>query len=198
METSPLTTHIAIDHPLIPGLHLTEARWSDRATLVRLINDAPEISQNTVAIPYPYSDQDAEFALREVFWKQDQATGQVRNFVIRGQDDVLMGVISLFHRSENDPRDSAELGYWLGSPYWGKSVMTTVVRCVLQVAFGDYGLRSVSSGCFLGNNKSRRVLEKSGFQLLDGQRTYTKLNGQVVQSHRFELKNPAMAQQAME
>ena len=57
----------------------------------------------------------------------------------------------------------AEIGYWLGVPYWGKGLTPEAVRRILRRCFDELGLRAVWCGHYEGNTRSRRVMEKCGF-----------------------------------
>lgn len=59
--------------------------------------------------------------------------------------------------------DEAEIGYWLGVPYWGQGLIPEAVRELLRRCFEDLGISAVWSGYYDGNEKSRRVQEKCGF-----------------------------------
>ena len=59
---------------------------------------------------------------------------------------------------------SAELGYWLGRPHWGHGFATEAARAILAFAFTTAALPELTSGCFTGNLRSARVLEKLGFR----------------------------------
>ena len=64
-----------------------------------------------------------------------------------------------------EPRDSgAEIGYWLGAPFWGRGYATEAVRALIDHAFGDRGHDVLAAGARVSNPASRRVLEKCGFQ----------------------------------
>jgi ribosomal-protein-alanine N-acetyltransferase len=60
--------------------------------------------------------------------------------------------------------DRAELGYWLAPPLWGKGLMTEAAHAVVRCGFETLGLHKVTSGCFVENVGSRRVIEKVGFR----------------------------------
>lgn len=57
----------------------------------------------------------------------------------------------------------AEIGYWIGVPYWGQGLIPEAVRCLLRRCFVDLGLRAVWCGYYDGNAQSKRVQEKCGF-----------------------------------
>ena len=58
----------------------------------------------------------------------------------------------------------AEIGYWIGVPYWGQGLIPEAVRCLLERCFEDLGMTAVWCGYYDGNMKSRRVMEKCGFR----------------------------------
>lgn len=58
--------------------------------------------------------------------------------------------------------DEAEIGYWIGVPYWGQGLIPEAVRCLLQRCFIDLGVSAVWCGYYDGNTQSRRVMEKCG------------------------------------
>ena len=57
----------------------------------------------------------------------------------------------------------AEIGYWIGVPYWGQGLVPEAVRCLLHRCFADLGMAAVWCGYYDGNRQSRRVMEKCGF-----------------------------------
>lgn len=84
--------------------------------------------------------------------------------IVLKETSKVIGSISLhFHSDLADADDEAELGYWLGVPYWGKGLMTEAGRRIVQHGFEDLGLRQIWAGYYDGNERSRRVQEKLGF-----------------------------------
>jgi len=57
----------------------------------------------------------------------------------------------------------AEIGYWIGVPYWGRGLIPEAVEELLRRCFEDLGCRTAWCCYFDGNEKSRRVQEKCGF-----------------------------------
>lgn len=57
----------------------------------------------------------------------------------------------------------AEIGYWIGVPYWGQGLIPEAVKALLQRCFTELGCDAVWCGYYDGNEKSRRVQEKCGF-----------------------------------
>lgn len=58
----------------------------------------------------------------------------------------------------------AEIGYWIGRPYWGCGFIPEAVKALLSRCFNDLTLDAVWCGYYDGNVKSKRVCEKSGFK----------------------------------
>jgi len=57
----------------------------------------------------------------------------------------------------------AEIGYWIGVPYWGQGLIPEAVRRLLEHCFTDLDIRTVWCGYYDGNRQSQRVQEKCGF-----------------------------------
>lgn len=61
-------------------------------------------------------------------------------------------------------QDEAEIGYWIGKPYWGQALIPEAVMTLLSRCFNDLHLNAVWCGYYEGNAKSKRVCEKCGFK----------------------------------
>lgn len=80
----------------------------------------------------------------------DRAIGSVG--LLRGAASNL----ALGHRE-------AEIGYWIGVPYWGQGLIPEAVGELIRHAFEDLSIELLWCGCFDGNEKSKRVQAKCGF-----------------------------------
>jgi len=118
-----------------------------------------EIADTTLSIPHPYGDGLAEawIAGHEGAFNDGQA---VPFAITRKRDGSLVGAISLV---SIEPGNQAELGYWVGLPYWNKGYCTEAGQRVLDYAFGELGLMRVYARHLARNPSSGRVLEKLGF-----------------------------------
>jgi ribosomal-protein-alanine N-acetyltransferase len=76
----------------------------------------------------------------------------------------------------------ADIGYWLGVPYWNKGYMTEAVRLVCYISFKHLDAARVYATVFEGNNGSRRVLEKNGFSVDGTLRSHVFKSGQFLDS----------------
>ena len=85
--------------------------------------------------------------------------------IVLKETGLPIGSISLhFHSDLAHEDDEAELGYWLGVPYWGRGIMPEAGREVLRHAFEDLKLNRVWCGYYEGNDRSKRVQERLGFK----------------------------------
>ena len=75
-----------------------------------------------------------------------------------------VGSIGLHRNDLATQDDEYELGYWLGKPYWGQGLIPEASREVLRYAFEDLGMNRSWCGSYDGNEKSRRVQVKLGFE----------------------------------
>ena len=81
-----------------------------------------------------------------------------------GQPVGSIGI--MFGKNGNAPmgEQEAEIGYWIGVPYWGQGLIPEAVRELLRRCFEDLNCTAVWCGYYDGNLKSKRVQEKCGFR----------------------------------
>ncbi len=141
-------------------IHLSELVPADRAACVRYLNDR-DIYDQTLRIPYPYTEADFDrwLGIAEETTRQQ---GRPAHWAIRQQDGSVIGGLG-FQNLAIGKSHQAQIGYWLGKPFWGRGIMTTVVRRVCAYAQEEFGLVRITAHVFIGNPASARVLEKCGF-----------------------------------
>jgi RimJ/RimL family protein N-acetyltransferase len=156
-------------------LTLRGPRRSDAKAIAALANDR-RIAVNTARVPHPYGIADAEQFIAAVNSKAGEAC-----FVI-ALDGAPIGVCGVDLRE-----DDAEIGYWLGVPYWGHGYATEAVRAVIDHAFGDLEHETLQAGARVSNPASRRVLEKCGFQWTGVRLTRIRAINSAAPADRFRL-----------
>lgn len=83
------------------------------------------------------------------------------------EDNRAIGSIGLMIGEKSNLEiadDETEIGYWIGVPFWGQGLIAEAVRELMRYAFEDLNMKKVWCGYFDGNEKSKRVQEKCGFQ----------------------------------
>lgn len=150
----------------------------DIAELVPLIG-VREVAATTLRIPHPYSKQDARG-----FLVMAQEPDKIWLAITLRSDGRQIGGIGL--RVEAD-HQHAELGYWLGVPYWGKGYATEAGREVLRYGFHDLGLHRIFASHFRHNPASGNILRKLGMRYEGCQREHLRKWDQFVDSELYGL-----------
>jgi ribosomal-protein-alanine N-acetyltransferase len=123
--------------------------------------------------PCPYTLGDAEAFLSAVS-RQNPRTA----FAIATTDEAIGGIGLEFGRDVH--RFTAELGYWLGEPFWGRGIMTQAVRHLTAWAFENLEVHRIYATVFEGNDASARVLEKAGYTREGCLRASVFKNGRIL------------------
>lgn len=98
-----------------------------------------------------------------------------------------MGSIGAF-RDEDVYRLTAEVGYWLAEPFWGRKIMTEAVKQFCRLAFQHWpDLVRIEAGVFSSNPASQRVLTKAGFTLEGIKRKNVVKNGKILDTVMLSL-----------
>jgi len=129
----------------------------DAAEVQRLAGDE-RIAATTSLIPHPYPDGAAEEWIGTHEAEFAAGTGVVWAMT-RREGDELIGAIGLMIAVEHD---RAELGYWVGVPYWNNGYVTEAGRLVLRYGFESRRLNRIHSHHFETNPASGRVMQKLG------------------------------------
>lgn len=82
-------------------------------------------------------------------------------------NDIAIGSVGLLIGDKSNlgiAAGEAEIGYWIGKPFWGQGLIPEAVRELMRYAFNDLGMTTLWCGYFDGNEKSKRAQEKCGFR----------------------------------
>jgi RimJ/RimL family protein N-acetyltransferase len=150
-------------------------KTEDVPDLAETINNKKVQDNLRDGIPYPYTEKDAEeFIITTLAAKKDSQY----SFAIT-YDSKIIGSIAVF-RKDNVHRLTAELGYYIAEPYWGKGIMTEAVKQICDYVFEHTDIVRVFAEPYALNTASCRVLEKVGFQFEGVVRQNVIKNGQIL------------------
>lgn len=140
-------------------LLLRPLRDEDAPTLAELANDR-RIAEGTLVMPFPYTRLHAEHFI------QHEREGRTKGVffacaIERRADSQLIGMIGLTLQADHC---RAEMGYWLGVPYWNQGYVTEAGRAMLDYGFGVLGLNRVFASHYTSNPASGRVMQKLGMR----------------------------------
>ncbi|MDB6040326.1 MAG: N-acetyltransferase [Verrucomicrobiales bacterium] len=128
--------------------------------------------------PHPYSLEDAK-----AFIKLVSQENPLKTFAIATPTEAI-GSIGL-RPGVDVHRKSAELGYWLAEPFWGRGIMSEAVTAFVATAFDRFDLIRIYAELFANNRASARVLEKAGFAFEGRLRANVIKNEEILDSLMF-------------
>lgn len=119
-----------------------------------------DVAEWTARIPHPLTRPDV-VAWQRTLNRTGRGAGE-HAFALRTRSDgVLVGVVGL---SVKEAERVAEIGYWIGRPFWNRGFATEAVRRVVVWGFATLRLARLDAPVFAGNARSAHVLEKAGFE----------------------------------
>lgn len=145
--------------PTLTGARLVLRPFSlQDAPTVQALAGAREVASTTLTIPHPYGDGVAEA------WIETHApaydAGTLASFaVVEITPRQLVGAIGLSIRAAHE---RAELGYWIGVPFWNRGYATEAAAMALRFGFQELGLNRVFAQHLVRNPASGRVMQKVG------------------------------------
>ena len=153
---------------------------ADAESLAKYANN-PKIADNLRdGFPHPYTRENALEFIRIATAKNPPTL-----FAIADSVEVIGG-IGLMPKTDVH-RLTAELGYWLGEPFWGQGIGAESVKAIVSYGFETLGLLRIFAEPYDSNPASCRVLEKAGFVLEGRLKNDVIKNGIIRDSLMFAL-----------
>lgn len=156
---------------------------TDRLLLRRFdLADAPEIqilasdariAAYTLTIPHPYPEGAALEFINRTHERAAQGIA-IQLAVTLKADQAVIGSVNL---RPHLLKQSAEIGYWVGVPYWGQGYITEAASAIIQYAFHVLDLRRVYAKHLTDNAASGRVMQKAGMTHEGTMRQHVYKNG---------------------
>lgn len=159
---------------------LRNLEMSDKYRLAELMNNKNIWDNLRDRLPFPYTVSDAEF-----FINLTQNDVSNENFAIEYNKEFC-GVIGLILQN-GVYRKSAEIGYWIGEPYWGKGIATKAVRIITKYGFENFDLTRIYAGVFEHNAGSMKVMEKNGYKKEAIFKKAIIKNDKILDEHRYSI-----------
>ncbi len=165
---------------------------STRRLVLRPLNDGdvPELAQlagdwdvarMTARIPYPYSEELA----RE--WVASLGADEfVRMVTLKG---TLIGAVGYVAEAHG----SAEIGYWIGKPWWGRGFATEAAGALVRHCFTAGGFKTLTCCHFADNPASARVIQKLGFTAAGECVTWSDARQGAFPARTYTLSRPMSA-----
>jgi ribosomal-protein-alanine N-acetyltransferase len=140
------------------GTHATLRPWrqADVPSLVKYANNPNVARQLRDRFPHPYTAADARQFIQSIAHARPTMSFAI---VVGGEAAGAAG----FAPGADVERYSAEVGYWLGEPFWGRGITVEAVTLLSEYAFGTCNMLRLFALPFADNAQSIRVLEKAGY-----------------------------------
>lgn len=164
-------------------------RMEDAADLAAALNNKKIHDHLRDGLPYPYTENDAKDYITAMLQADKHTTYA---FAITVEDKAI-GSIGVF-RKDNIHARTAEMGYYLAEPFWGKGLGTSAVKQTCAYTFEHTDILRIFAEPFAFNTASCRILEKAGFICEGTLRNNAVKNGQVIDMKMYSnIKDPADA-----
>jgi len=141
-------------------------------------------SDVTSNIPYPYTGEHAKFWMKMSRESFENNIGYT--FAVRNKEGQILGAIGLHDRDD----DKAELGYWMGKPFWNKGYITEAATALIDFGFNELQINKIYATYFLDNPASGRIMEKIGMEKEALLKQHLKKDGKYIDVMMYSiLKN---------
>lgn len=141
-------------------IQLRDLNKNDNHGITSLINNKKIWDNLKDYIPHPYTINDANYFI-DLSLKESSTN---KPFAIIKDDYELCGVISLV-KQDDIHRMTAELGYWIGEPFWGNGIATKAINLITDYGFNEMKLERIFAGVFDFNKPSMKALENNDYEL---------------------------------
>ena len=155
----------------------------DDAPRVQKLAGDKEIARTTLNIPHPYKDGDAEEWIKthEPLFEK----GKLANCaIVLADTNELIGAIGLIIAKDFD---RAEMGYWIGKPYWEKGYCTEAGQALLKYGFEELKLNRIFAHYMTNNPASGKVMRKIGMSYEGCSRQHFKKWGEYMDMKMYGM-----------
>ncbi|MBK8979301.1 MAG: GNAT family N-acetyltransferase [Planctomycetes bacterium] len=167
------------------GARLRPFRADDAAAIAPLMNDRAVWRNLRDRVPHPYDLADAQAFLAGVVGVEPPQVWAI------DVDGAAVGAVGLRPRDDVHRR-SLEIGFWIGSPFQGRGIVSAAVPRVCAYAFATWPeLVRIHAEVFAWNAASARVLGKCGFVREGVLRRAVFKDGELTDLWIFGLLRPA-------
>ncbi len=139
-------------------MNIRKWKITDAADLANALNNKKILDNLRDGIPFPYTSADAESFINAMLVADSNVTYA---WAIAAENKAI-GSIGIFRR-DNVHNKTAEIGYYIAEPYWGKGIVTNAVKEACNYIFKNTDIVRIFGEPYEYNTSSCRVLEKAGF-----------------------------------
>jgi len=134
-------------------------RRSDISALIQYANNRKIWLNLRNIFPHPYTRAEAD----EWIALCESNQGPPTHFAIELHGEAIGGIGCRLLDDVNCK--TAEIGYWLGEPFWGRGIAAAALKQTTEYTFQIFAVERLQATVFEWNPASARVLEKTGYKL---------------------------------
>jgi RimJ/RimL family protein N-acetyltransferase len=132
---------------------------NDAESLAEVANNKKIFDNLRDGFPHPYTLEDAKNWITSTKSVNDPL---VKLFAIDIEGKAVGSIgISL---KEDVYRMNAEIGYFIGEPYWNRGIITKTIKLLVEYIFATFDVIRIYAEPYSNNIASQRALEKAGFR----------------------------------
>lgn len=166
---------------MTPEFKIRAWKKDDLNSLVKYANNWNVAKCLTNLFPHPYTEKDGisfiDFATKDY---------PIHIFAIDINGEAVGGIG--IHPLSDIFCKNAELGYWIGEPFWGQKIISKAIKQMVDFGFSNYDIDRIFARPFGTNVSSQKVLEKNDF-ILEGryEKTLYK-NGEYIDELVYAIR----------
>jgi [ribosomal protein S5]-alanine N-acetyltransferase len=164
-------------------VELRSLSYRDQSRVARFCNNKKIWNNVRDLLPHPYTEQNA---IEFIESHKDENPPVTFAIDYNGEFAGCIGLV----KQTDVYKLTAEIGYWIGEPFWGLGIATTAVELLTDYGFHQLGLVRIYTGVFDFNKASQRVLEKAGFRLEGIFEKSVIKNGIICNEYRYAKTDP--------
>lgn len=166
-------------------LILRELTLSDVPTYQKNFNNYEVIQHLSASVPWPYPEDGVDFYLKNIILPNQGKTRWDWGIFLKENPSEVIGTIALYHPGIPENR-----GFWLAQKNWNQGIMTEAVMPIMDFAFNVLKLDPIIFSNAVGNQRSRRVKEKTGAIFVET-RPLKFVNPAYTESEYWQLSREA-------
>jgi [ribosomal protein S5]-alanine N-acetyltransferase len=156
-------------------LILRELDAGDVQQIVALAGDW-DVARMTSRIPYPYSAAQAQHWINGL--EPDEFVRVIQ------YNGALIGMCGYTLLEDG----TAEIGYWIGKPWWGQGFATEATDHLVRYCLRATRVAKLTCCHFADNARSARVIEKLGFKRIGPCMAYCEARREDVETVTYERR----------
>lgn len=154
-------------------------------TKVQLLAGEEPIANGTINIPHPYQDGMAGQWIGKLLAGWNSGQSAIYAITLKSTYQ-LVGCIGLHNIDDG----KAQLGYWIGVPYWGRGFCTEAAERITEFGFNRLNIDTIYGQHFSREANAGKVMQKIGMTHVMTKNDAIRVNMISENLEYYEMKRP--------